>query len=113
MAGRKKGRYLEGGILIEKAFLGVSEQREVEVNGVFLTGIKENCGTLFIRDVTNSKVGIFRIEGTTIVSVSANAIYSITKDTASKLNAYWETGQFKVQNKTAAVVSLRVAFLGI
>jgi hypothetical protein len=113
MADRKVGSYLDGGVDIKKAFYGVSGASELKENDILLTGIKTNCGLLIVKDVTNGLSAIYRIEGAGNVTISANAIFTITKDTASKVNVYLEGGQYKVQNKTTNTIGVKIGFLGI
>jgi formylmethanofuran dehydrogenase subunit E len=109
----QKIKHLEGGVRTGKAIMAIAEIESLVPDGVLKTSIIGNLGILIVSDCTNSKVALLRIEGNTVVSVSANAIFSITKDTASKLNVYWETDQIKVQNKTSANVTLKVALVGV
>lgn len=58
------------------------------------------------------KTGVFRQEEFALASVSTNAIFSVTKDTASKINVYVENDgvvghRFRVQNKTGASIGIR------
>jgi hypothetical protein len=58
---------------------------------------------LIVRDSVDGSSAIFRLEGVAApVIVSANALYSITKDNAATYNVYYETDQFKIQCKVAA-----------
>jgi hypothetical protein len=70
-------------------------------------------GTLMVFDSTNGKVGFFRVEGGAIVSISANAIFALTKDNAATINIYYETNVIKIQNKTAGTLALKYRFDGI
>jgi hypothetical protein len=113
MAGTKEGKYVQGGIRITKNYMGVAEKTALANNEVLNTSIGMNRGLLIVADMTNQKVILLRIEGSTMVSVSGNAIFTITKDTASKINVYWETDQVKVQNKTGGILGIKVALSGI
>lgn len=113
MGSRKSAKYLEGTVVVGKTFMGVSQEEDFAVNEVFQTCIARNNGLLLVVDRTNARVAIFRVEGQTVVSLSANAIFSVTKDTASKINVYWETDNFKVQNKTSAALTLKAGLLGL
>ncbi|OHB59620.1 MAG: hypothetical protein A2167_08665 [Planctomycetes bacterium RBG_13_46_10] len=113
MSSKKNAAYYDGGFTVQKVCVGVTVVQSLASNEVLITPIKSNCGLLLVRDITNSRTGILRLDGTTITYLSQNAIYSLTKDTASKLNVYFETDQIKVQNKTASPVNLRVSLLGI
>ena len=70
-------------------------------------------GMLTVYDSTNQKVGIYRVEGGTLTAISANAIYSTTKDNAATINVYYESNVVKVQNKTAGTLALKYRFDGI
>ena len=57
-------------------------------------------GLLFIVEVANANVAIFNVRGgnNAVIEVSdPSSIASITKDTASSLNVYYDSG-YKVQN---------------
>ncbi len=63
-----------------------------------------------VKDATGSKTGLFRLDGTTLMLVSADAEFSVTKDTGSKVNVYAESGYIQVQNKTGGALNLTAAF---
>ncbi len=66
-----------------------------------------------LRESTGAVAAVFRLEGETIASVSANAAFTVTKDNASTYNVYWETDQYKVQNKVGDNKNLRVGLFGL
>jgi len=98
---------------ITRAYMGVRERTGLANNEVLKTCICESRGILIVADVTNQKVILLRIEGSTIAFVSGNPIFTITKDTARKINVYWETGQVEVQNNTGATLAIKVGLLRI
>jgi hypothetical protein len=107
-----KASRFNGSMSIERVGFAVIEEKGLGTDEVFLTNLRDgNCGLLIVRGLT--QVGLFRIEGTGIVSISANIVYSLVKDTASRINVYWETDQFKVQNKSPVTLGIKVAFLCI
>lgn len=69
-------------------------------------------GLLVVADVTGTKTGVFRVDGTTLTSVSADAEFSTTKDTSSKVNVYAESGAIRLQNKTGGSLNLTAAYYG-
>jgi len=91
----------------------VIEDTDMDDNDVMDTGITSGYGLLIVSCTTDGTSGVFRIENQTIVDVSSNALYSVTKDTDTKINVYWDTDQFKVQMLIdAGNKNVSVAFYG-
>lgn len=59
-------------------------------------------GLVFARETVTGKGGIFRVEAGTIYKVDADSSFEITKDTASKINIYFDGGYLRIQNKTGS-----------
>lgn len=70
-----------------------------DTDDVLDTGIGADYGQLIVRESAGTEACIFLIAGQTIEKVSADATFTVTKDTVSSYNVYWETDQFKIQNK--------------
>jgi hypothetical protein len=70
------------------------------------------CGLVVVKDATGSKCAVYRLENATLTSVSADASFSTTIDTASKINVYNNSGQIRLQNKTGGALSLTAAYYG-
>lgn len=67
-------------------------------------------GLVIVSCPTDAKCALYRLEGSTAVLISGNAIFTQTKDTASSYNFYWSAGdsQFVIQNKVGNNKMLRV-----
>jgi hypothetical protein len=70
-------------------------------------------GLLVVACTTDAATAIYRLEGTTLTAISANALFDISKDHAATYNIYFETGALKVQNKVGNDKAIRVGFFGI
>lgn len=91
----------------------VAEDADFDTDEVLSTGITSGYGLLVVRESVGGVCGVFRIENQTIVVASVNAAFTITKDNAATYNVYWETDQFKIQNKVGDNKSIKVGFYGI
>lgn len=69
-------------------------------------------GLLIVRDDTNAKVAVYAIQSTTLTAINADAQFSTTKDTASKVNVYAESNVIKVQNNSGGSLNLTAAYYG-
>jgi len=79
----------------------VAEATASATDEVLSTGITSGYGLLVVTCTTDNVCGVYRIEHQTIVAISQNALFTITKDNASTYNVYWDTDQYKVQNRVA------------
>lgn len=61
-------------------------------------------GIVTVYDKTTGYAGVFFFYASAVVlgSVTSGTLFSITKDTASKINVYPEAGLLRIQNKTAS-----------
>ncbi len=91
----------------------VVEDIDFSLDDVLNTGIAASFGLLVVRDDVDNTIGIFLIESQTVIILCANVLYSKFKDNPGTYNVYWETDQFKVQNKVANSKDTRVAFYGL
>lgn len=100
--------HVGGGIISQ-----VAEGTSMGSGDVLSTGLGASYGLLIVRESNSSKKsGVFRIEYQTIDTVSANAIFTTTKDNAGTYNVYWETDQWKVQNNVGSSRNIRAGFVG-
>jgi len=81
-----------------------------DTDDVLSTGISGFHGLVLVRSITDNTSAMYRVTNTSVVDVSLDSDHSSTKDTASKYNFYYETDQFKLQNKVGDNKSLSVAF---
>lgn len=81
-------------------------------NAVSLTGIQAGYGLLFISCSTDGKAAIYRVDNQTLAAISADVVYNTNKDNASTYNVYYETDQFKIQNKVGNNKVLMAWWLG-
>jgi len=91
----------------------VAEDTDSDTNDVLLTGLTDGYGLLVVSETTAGITAIFRVDYHTPTIISADAAFTIAKDTASKFNVYWETDQFKVQNKAGNNRHITVGFFGV
>lgn len=70
------------------------------------------CGLVVVKDATNSKCAVYRLENATLTSVSADAEFSTTLDNAGTVNVYANSGQIRLQNKTGGSLNLTAAYYG-
>jgi hypothetical protein len=72
-----------------------------DTNDVLSTGITTKFGLVLIKETTGNKFCLFRIKGdnSAPVIIDGDAEFTVTKDTDSSYNFYYETDQFKLQNK--------------
>ena len=95
---------------------GINPAVEIVVNGVYETGVTAGVTDFtgyatFVAGDDSCMIPFHKhnaglVAGTKIGS----ADFSTTKGTASKINVYVESGELKIQNKTAASISLSVRF---
>lgn len=84
--------------------------------GVADSGVDAVTGTFFVVDETNNDsatLSLFNDGGTLTLAktVGATAI-TVTKDTASSVNVYFESGTLQVQNLTGAEAIINVKYAG-
>lgn len=70
---------------------------------VFVTTLDDSARVLYFESGANS--AIFHVDAGGVVVVSAGAVFSGVKATASKINVYVEDNVIKIQNLTAGAVS--------
>jgi len=70
---------------------------------VYITEFDDSAKVFYCESGANS--AIFHVDAGAVVAVSAGAVFSDTKDTASKINVYVESNVIKIQNLTAGAVS--------
>ena len=72
-------------------------------------------GIMFVTESNTGHSGIFAIRGgyNNVVEIAESGTgFTITKDAAGSVNIYYDTG-YKIQNKTAATVSLYMTIIGV
>jgi len=72
-----------------------------DTNDVLSTGITAKFALVLIKETSGNKFCIFRIKGdnSAPVIIDGDAEFTVTKDTASSYNFYYESDQYKLQNK--------------
>ena len=87
---------------------------DFDTDEVHDTGIEgTEYGQLIVRESTGTEACIFLIAGQTIEKVSGDVTFTITKDTVSSYNVYWETDQFKIQNKVGDDKNMKWVFQSV
>jgi hypothetical protein len=99
--------------VVGKIASSIASDIDFDTDEVLSTGIVASYGLLIVRESTSGITGTFRIENQTVVNISSNALFAIVKDNASTYNVYWETDQFKVQNKVGDNKNIKVGFYGL
>ncbi len=83
-------------------------------NAVLETGIPVTAiGQLWGIEVNSGYQGLYFVSKGTFTAIAANPYLSGVKDTANKINFYFEDGTLKVQNKLATTRYLYVKFEGL
>ena len=85
---------------------------EIAIDGVADSGLAGGGGMIVVYSTTSGVTGLYRLDYHTVVAVSLNALFTVTKDNASTINVYWETDQVKIQNKTAGANTVKLGFFG-
>jgi len=75
----------------------------IAATGVYVTELDDSAQVFYVESGANS--AIFHVDAGATVAVAAGAVFSDTKDTASKINVYVESNVIKIQNNTAGEVS--------
>lgn len=72
-----------------------------DTDDVLSTGITTKFGLVLIKETTGNKFCLYRIKGDNSIPiiVDGDAEFAAVKDNASTYNFYYETDQFKLQNK--------------
>jgi len=76
------------------------------------TGMIDTNGLLVVAE-KNGGTALLRVDTEALVIVSAAAGFSATKDTASSVNVYFETGTLRLQNLSGTTKTLRVGVFGV
>jgi len=84
-----------------------------DTDEVDITAFASGGGMLILYNVTDGTTGIWRVDGTALVTISLNAGITAVKDNASTINVYFEGGFVKVQNKVGDNKVLRLGFMGV
>jgi len=83
-------------------------------NAILDTGIPDSAiGLLWGCDVTSGNMGFYFVGKGQFTAIAASTYLSGTKDTANKINFYFEGGTLKIQNKIGSTRYLYVKFEGL
>jgi hypothetical protein len=111
--GTPKAEYLTLATLFGLFGMESASDADSDNTDVLATGISSGVGVLIVGVSTDTVCAIYRIEGSTLTVISANAEFSTSKDTGSKYNVYYETDQYKVQNNVGDNKNIEVIFIGV
>jgi len=110
----KKAISVVDGQVIEECDLldGFSPAVTIADDAVYSSGVTDLTGYATFVAGDDSCIIPFHKHNAALVAGTkiGSADFSTTKDTASKINVYVESGQFKIQNKTGANITLSVRF---
>lgn len=72
-----------------------------------------HSGLMIINDHNNGAVGVFTLGGNVVTAISAGANFSTVKDTASKLNLYFDSpsGLYRLQNNRGATIPVGICLI--
>jgi len=87
-----------------------SADTDSDTDDVLSTGVSGYHGLVLVRSITDNTSAIYRVSNVTVSDVSLDGDHTSTKDTGSKYNFYYDTDQFKLQNKVGDNKSVSVAF---
>jgi len=82
---------------------------EIAINGVFNTQIPDSGSFLLLK--SGDKTAMIAINNGATENIYAGTVFDDTKDNADTINVYVETDVIKIQNKTAAAVTVSYAVL--
>jgi hypothetical protein len=68
------------------------------------------CGLVVVSDRTNARCALYRLQNTTLTSISSDAIFSTTAGQASVVSVYANSGQIRLENKTGGALLLTASF---
>lgn len=104
---------LSAGSIIGTDISAIASNAALAADGVLATTLADTSyGHVYVKETT-AKGEIYTYTGTTLVPLTANAAYTVTKDNALTVNVYFEGNVLKVQNKTALAINVKVNFVGI
>lgn len=83
---------------------------DFDTDEVLSTGQAGCYGLLIVAEKTGGITAVYRVDNQTLTAISAEATFSTTKDNAATYNVYWETDQFKIQNKVGNDKSVSYQF---
>jgi len=76
------------------------------------TGMLATNGLVIVAEYGGG-TAIVRVDTTTLTIVSGAALFTITKDSASSVNVYYESGTLHLQNTSGTTKTLRVGVFGV
>ena len=84
----------------------------VDGDGIYETGVTDFTGyATFVAGGESCMIPFYKESGVLVDGTKiGSADFSTTKDNGSTINDYEESGELKIQNKTAAAISLSVRF---
>ena len=104
-----------GGRVIEECDLqdGINPEVAIAVDAVYDTGVTDFTGyATFVAGNDSCMIPFHKVDGTGLVASTkiGSSTFNGTKDNSLTINVYVESGELKIQNKTAAAISLSVRF---
>jgi len=86
---------------------------DFDTDDVLSTGIGAGYGILMVAESVDAVASAWLVQDESLLAMMVHGSFSGTKDTASKYNVYYETDQFKVQNKVGNNKSVVVRMLSM
>jgi hypothetical protein len=95
-----------GGPVIPNRAFALNQVIETTLDATFM-------GIVIVGVPEDSAAGVWRVECGGGAAISANPLFSTTKDHAATYNCYFEGGYLKFQNKVAGGKTLKVSAYGL
>ena len=86
---------------------------DVDDDEVMPTTFVSGLGLLLICVETDSVAALYLVEGATLTAISANALFSTTKDTDTYYNVYYESTEYKIQNMVGDNKTITAMYIGV
>ncbi len=100
------------------SFLSKKHEESIAANGILVTDLWSKASGILIIGAAGAlnAAGLWMLtrDGVSDINeISAAALFTNTKDTAGKINIYYESGTVNIQNKTSVTQTVWVGFFGV
>lgn len=104
-----------GTIIMTKLISNQASDADFDTDEVLSTSLSTGYGKLQVADTSNNRIAEFLLTGQSapVLAMNSSNHFSVTKDTASKYNVYFENGQYRIQNKVGNDINFKVGFFGV
>lgn len=91
----------------------LASDSDFDLDDVVTTDLVSGHGQIIIGELMDESTATLRLEGTTLINIGSNPVFSTTKDTPNRINCYFDGGVLCVQNKSGDNKSIHIAFFGV